>query len=70
MADLAGDGLPTPPTLGCTGSATRNSHGEAGAEATPWPDLPDTTAGRTILDHPRHADELVWALDSARSSRS
>ena len=36
---------------------------EPGAEATPWPDLPDD-GWEDDLDHPRHADELVWALDS------
>ena len=37
--------------------------GEPGAEATPWPDLPDD-GWEDDLDHPRHAGELVWALDS------
>src|SRR6478736_1764080 len=40
-----------------------NVLGEPGAEATPWPDLPDD-GWEDDLDHPRHADELVWALDS------
>jgi uncharacterized damage-inducible protein DinB len=37
--------------------------GEPGAEATPWPDLPDD-GWEDDLDHPRHADELVWAMTS------
>jgi uncharacterized damage-inducible protein DinB len=37
--------------------------GEPGAEATPWPDLPDD-GWEDHLDQPRGADELVWALDS------
>lgn len=36
---------------------------EPGAEATPWPDLPDD-GWEDDLGHPRHADELVWALES------
>ena len=40
-----------------------NVLGEPGAEATPWPDLPDD-GWEDDLDHPRHADELVWALNS------
>jgi uncharacterized damage-inducible protein DinB len=40
-----------------------NVLGEPGADATPWPDLPDD-GWEDDLDHPRHADELVWALDS------
>jgi uncharacterized damage-inducible protein DinB len=40
-----------------------NVLGEPGAEATPWPDLPDD-GWEDDLDHPRRADELVWALDS------
>jgi uncharacterized damage-inducible protein DinB len=40
-----------------------NVLGEPGAESTPWPDLPDD-GWEDDLDHPRHADELVWALES------
>jgi len=36
---------------------------EPGAEGTPWPDMPDD-GWEDDLDHPRHADELVWGLDS------
>jgi uncharacterized damage-inducible protein DinB len=40
-----------------------NVLGEPGAEATPWPDLPED-GWEDDLDHPHHADELVWALES------
>ena len=37
--------------------------GEPGAETTPWPD-PNGDGWEDEPDHPRTADELVWALDT------
>ena len=39
---------------------------EPGAESTPWPDplAWDSEGWEDHLDHPRSAEELVWALDS------